>query len=120
MQLPPRKMELKTGPETTRHKRNTPTHERTTSVSSSGKLGQDLTWEFFRANFERIQGMLAKASPSLMDAVILFCCGGFTEEGKMQEVRTSSSMRSHGFLFCCEEGEGRGEGRRRVKLVALN
>lgn len=32
--------------------------------------------------------MLAKASPSLMDAVILFCCGGFTEEDKMQEVRT--------------------------------
>lgn len=55
-------------------------------MSSSGKLGQDLTWEFFQSNFERIKGMLAKASPSLMDAVILFCCGGFTEEGKMQEV----------------------------------
>eukprot|EP00752_Nemacystus_decipiens_P007190 g6439.t1 len=58
------------------------------SVASSGKLGQDLTWEFFQSNFERIKGMLAKASPSLMDAVILFCCGGFTEEGKMQEVKT--------------------------------
>lgn len=55
------------------------------SVSSSGKLGQDLTWEFFQANFERIQSMLAKASPSLMDAVILYCCGGFTEESKMEE-----------------------------------
>lgn len=57
------------------------------SVASSGKLGQDLTWEFFQANFERIKGMLAKASPSLMDAVILYCCGGFTEEDRMEEVR---------------------------------
>ena len=62
--------------------------DRMFSVASSGKLGQDLTWEFFQTNFERIKGMLAKASPSLMDAVILFCCGGFTEEGKMQEVCT--------------------------------
>lgn len=60
------------------------------SVSSSGKLGQDLTWTFFQDNFERIKTMLAKASPSLMDAVILFCCGGFTEEGKMEEVSTLS------------------------------
>lgn len=38
--------------------------------------------------------MLAKASPSLMDAVILFCCGGFTEQDKMEEVR--ESLRSPG------------------------
>ncbi|CAM9808130.1 unnamed protein product [Ectocarpus sp. 4 AP-2014] len=57
------------------------------SVASSGKLGQDLAWEFFQENFERIKGMLAKASPSLMDAVILYCCGGFTEEDKMEEVK---------------------------------
>lgn len=30
--------------------------------------------------------MLAKASPSIMNAVIVFCCGGFTEEDKMEEV----------------------------------
>lgn len=73
-----------TGNNTVRTRTNT----RTSSVASSGKLGQDLTWEFFQSNFERIKSMLAKASPSLMDAVILFCCGGFTEESKMQEVCT--------------------------------
>ncbi|CAB1114462.1 unnamed protein product [Ectocarpus sp. CCAP 1310/34] len=56
-------------------------------VKPNGGISTDLTWEFFQANFERIKGMLAKASPSLMDAVILYCCGGFTEEDRMEEVK---------------------------------
>lgn len=65
-------------------------------MASSGKLGQNLIWEFFQENFGRIKGMLAKASPSLMDAVILYCCGGFTEEDKMEEVRvTAVELGSH-------------------------
>ncbi|CAM9875213.1 unnamed protein product, partial [Discosporangium mesarthrocarpum] len=57
------------------------------SVASSNKLGRDLTWEFFQKNFERIKGMLANASPSLMNAVIMYCCSFFTEKAKMEEVR---------------------------------
>lgn len=62
------------------------------SVSSSSKLGLDLSWEFFQEKFETIKGMLAKASPSLMDAVIISCCGGFTDEGKMKEVTVGVVM----------------------------
>lgn len=40
--------------------------------------------------------MLAKASPSLMDAVILYCCGGFTEEDRMEEVCTVVERRRLG------------------------
>ncbi|KAG5192903.1 membrane alanyl aminopeptidase [Tribonema minus] len=56
------------------------------SVAGSGKLGQDLAWAFFKDNFERLRGMLGKASPSLMDAVILYSSGGFCDHDKAAEV----------------------------------
>ncbi|CAN0362558.1 unnamed protein product [Ascophyllum nodosum] len=57
------------------------------SVASSSKLGQELAWKFFQEKFETIKAMLAKASPSLMNAVIISCCGGFTDDEKMKEVK---------------------------------
>jgi puromycin-sensitive aminopeptidase len=44
-------------------------------VSGSGKLGSDLAFAFFKANFQKLKTMLAAASPSLMNAVIVYTCG---------------------------------------------
>jgi hypothetical protein len=46
----------------------------------------ELVWQFYQNNFERIKKMLANASPSLMDACIVYSCGGFAHESKAQEV----------------------------------
>eukprot|EP00953_Heterococcus_sp_UTEX-ZZ885_P023928 13120-Heterococcus_DN1.PRE.2 len=56
------------------------------SVAGSGKEGMELVWQFYQNNFERIKKMLANASPSLMDACIVYSCGGFAHESKAQEV----------------------------------
>jgi len=39
--------------------------------------GTELAWQYLQDNFQHIKDMLAKASPSLMDAVIMFTCGKF-------------------------------------------
>ena len=65
---------------------------RTRSVASSSKLGQELAWKFFQEKFETIKAMLAKASPSLMNAVIISCCGGFTDDEKMKEVTCRAGL----------------------------
>lgn len=39
--------------------------------------GTALSWQYLKDNFQHIKEMLAKASPSLMDAVIMFTCGKF-------------------------------------------
>lgn len=41
-------------------------------VSGSGKLGSEMSFEFFKSNFGKLKEMLAAASPSLMSAVIVY------------------------------------------------
>jgi puromycin-sensitive aminopeptidase len=57
------------------------------SMHGSGPDGLEATWTFFMANVERYSEMLAKASPSLMDAVITGACRGFATADKAAEVR---------------------------------
>lgn len=57
------------------------------SVAGSGKEGQDLAWSFFKDNFAAIKSKLSKASPSLMDAAIVYSAGGFSDAAKAQEVQ---------------------------------
>lgn len=45
---------------------------------SSNKEGSALAWAYFKEHAELIKGMLAKASPSLMDGVIVSCIRGFS------------------------------------------
>lgn len=47
------------------------------SVGRSGKQGREVTWQYFQDHHERLSQMLEKASPSLMDAVIVCCAGSF-------------------------------------------
>jgi len=56
------------------------------SVSTSGIEGCDIAWEYFRANHKRMHGMIATASPSLMDAVITYSAGRFVTLEKVAEV----------------------------------
>jgi len=56
------------------------------SVSSSSGKGLDLAWTFLQNNVEEIRGMLKSASPSLMDAVISYCAGGFCSAAKADEI----------------------------------
>jgi puromycin-sensitive aminopeptidase len=57
------------------------------SMHGSGPEGLEATWTFFKANVQRYADMLAKASPSLMDAVITGACRGFATTDKAAEVR---------------------------------
>lgn len=56
------------------------------SVSTSGKEGLDLTWQFFQDNFDELKEKLKSASPSLMGAVISCCCGGYCSAAKASEI----------------------------------
>lgn len=56
------------------------------SVGHSGKVGRDLAWQYFQDHHKRLSDMLAKASASLMDAVIVMCSGGFCSEAKAAEI----------------------------------
>ena len=56
------------------------------SVHRSSKEAMHLTWKYYQDNFERLKGMLGKASPSLMDAVIVFSCGAFCSGEKADEI----------------------------------
>jgi puromycin-sensitive aminopeptidase len=56
------------------------------SVSGNDQEGLELSWDFFQANFGRIKAMLSKASPSLMDAMIVNCCGGFADAARADEI----------------------------------
>jgi puromycin-sensitive aminopeptidase len=48
------------------------------TVSHSDKEGAQLAFDYFKENLALLRDMLSKASPSLMDAVIVNCCGGFS------------------------------------------
>ncbi|GMH85541.1 hypothetical protein TL16_g10260, partial [Triparma laevis f. inornata] len=56
------------------------------SVHSSGPEGRDLTWNYFKENFDRYKTMLGLASASLFDAIIQYSCGGFCTEEKADEI----------------------------------
>lgn len=56
------------------------------SVGGSGSVGKDIAWTFFKENYTKLTSMLSKASPSLMNAVILNCCGHFADSTKIDEV----------------------------------
>jgi len=56
------------------------------SVSRSGKQGREIAWKYFQSNHERLQAMIANASPSLMDAVIMYSAGGFATLEKAEEI----------------------------------
>lgn len=56
------------------------------SVGRSSKEGREISWKYFQDNFEKIKGMLGKAAPSLMDAVIVMCVGSFCSKEKADEI----------------------------------
>jgi puromycin-sensitive aminopeptidase len=50
--------------------------------------GATIAWGYFKANFEHIKGMLSKASPSLMDAVIVYTINRFCTNERAAEIET--------------------------------
>eukprot|EP00602_Paraphysomonas_sp_CaronLab_P000533 CAMPEP_0185021724 /NCGR_PEP_ID=MMETSP1103-20130426/4412_1 /TAXON_ID=36769 /ORGANISM="Paraphysomonas bandaiensis, Strain Caron Lab Isolate" /LENGTH=825 /DNA_ID=CAMNT_0027553425 /DNA_START=132 /DNA_END=2609 /DNA_ORIENTATION=+ len=61
----------------------------------SSLAGAELAWSYFKENVEFIKEKLAKASPSLMDAVIVNCIGGFSTLEQAEEVE--SYFKAHPF-----------------------
>jgi len=53
---------------------------------SGDQEGILLAWQFFQDNFERFKEKLAKASPSLMDACIVYSCNRFCTYDKADEI----------------------------------
>mmetsp|Transcript_28554 Transcript_28554/g.62170 ORF Transcript_28554/g.62170 Transcript_28554/m.62170 type:complete len:893 (-) Transcript_28554:81-2759(-) len=56
------------------------------SVGRSSKEGREISWAFFKTNFEKIKGMIGKGSPSLMDACIVSCAGAFCSNEKANDI----------------------------------
>jgi puromycin-sensitive aminopeptidase len=56
------------------------------SVGRSSKEGREISWKYFQDNFDKIKGMLEKASPSLMGACIIMCAGAFCSNEKADEI----------------------------------
>lgn len=56
------------------------------SVGRSKRVGREIAWKYFQDNFEKIKGMIGKASSSLMDACIVMCAGGFCTNEKADEI----------------------------------
>lgn len=56
------------------------------SVSGSSPEGLNLAWSFYQENFEHIKSMLSKASPSLMDAAIVYSVSGYCTNDKANEI----------------------------------
>jgi len=56
------------------------------SVSSSGKEGREIAWDYFQKHHERLQNMVSTANSSLMDAVITYSSGRFVTLEKVEEV----------------------------------
>lgn len=56
------------------------------SVAYSSREGAQIAFDFFKSHIAQIRDMLSKASPSLMDAVIVNCCGGFCTLEKATEL----------------------------------
>lgn len=88
------------------------------SVRGSSTEGRTIAWSFLKENLEKIKSMIGKASPSLMDAVIVSCAGGFCSDEKADEIeaffnanpqpksarkiqQTIENMRSNAKFFKC-------------------
>lgn len=56
------------------------------SVGRSNKEGREISWAFYKTNFERLSGMVGKGSPSLMDACVVSCAGAFCSKEKADEI----------------------------------
>lgn len=56
------------------------------SVGHSNKEGQEISWQFYKENFDRLKGIFEKASPTLMSHVIVMCAGGFCSSEKADEI----------------------------------
>jgi puromycin-sensitive aminopeptidase len=56
------------------------------SVGRSKRIGREIAWKYFQENFDKIKGMIGKASSSLMDACIVMCAGGFCTNEKADEI----------------------------------
>lgn len=55
-------------------------------VVAGGKNSSDLAWKYYKDNFEVIKSKLAKASPSLSDAVIVQSTSHFISLERANEV----------------------------------
>lgn len=58
------------------------------SVGRSGKVGREVSWQYFQDHHERVSTMLKGAVPAMMDAVIVYCAGGFCSIEKADEITT--------------------------------
>ena len=47
------------------------------SVSQSSPEGLELAWAFYQESLPKLKAMIAKASPSLMDAAIVYSVAGY-------------------------------------------
>ena len=56
-------------------------------TSSHSIASAALSFSFFRDNFAAIHGKVRNASPSLMNACILYCCSAFSTHDKADMLR---------------------------------
>jgi puromycin-sensitive aminopeptidase len=56
------------------------------SVAGSGQEGAELAFDYMKKNFDRIHAMVKKGSPSLIMAVISYCCSGFATRDRAEEI----------------------------------
>lgn len=58
------------------------------SVSLSGPIGVQLSWQFFKDNFQKLKEMLKEADPSLMGACIVYSTYGFNTTAQAKDVQS--------------------------------
>jgi puromycin-sensitive aminopeptidase len=56
------------------------------SVGRSSREGREISWQYFKDNFDKISAMVGKGSSSLMDACIVSCVGGFCSTEKADDI----------------------------------
>jgi len=55
-------------------------------VSSSSPEGAAIAWDFFKTNFAKIKAKVGNASPSLMNAAVVYSCYGLTSAKDIDEI----------------------------------
>ena len=55
-------------------------------VGRSSRDGREISWKYYQENFSKIKEMLGTSNPSLMDACIIMCAGGFCSREKADEI----------------------------------
>jgi len=56
------------------------------SVAGSGPEGAELCYSYMKNHFDRIHNLVKKGSPSLIMAVISYCCSGFASKERADEI----------------------------------